>query len=302
MVRAADRAGRPARSSVWLEDRAPRGGGARGGRPSSLDRDRITGAAVRLLDAEGPAGFSMRRLAAELNVTAMSVYWYVDTKDDLLELALDAVYGELEPPDAGEGSVRHPVGDAAGDGDPDGDGGDWRDRLRALAAGYRALLVRHPWVSPLAGTFLNIGPHSMAFSQRVQQVVRDTGLPLRDQTGAIAAVLQFVYGFGTIEGHFVQRCASAGTTQDEYFHQAMTALADQPRFAEDHGSVADLMKARGGDTVEEMRERDFTFALELLVAGVETMVARSGPRPAHGGPGRAGPGRDPGRDGPAAEG
>src|SRR5690242_19185957 len=143
MVRAAERA---ARTSVWLEGKVRRSG--RGGQPSGLDRDRITEVTVRLLDAEGMAKFSMRRLAAELKVTAMSVYWYVDTKDDLLELALDAVFGELELPDAESGE-------------------DWRDQLRSLATGYRALLVRHPWVSPLIGTFLNIGPHSMAFSLRV---------------------------------------------------------------------------------------------------------------------------------------
>ncbi|NGO09492.1 TetR/AcrR family transcriptional regulator [Streptomyces sp. HC44] len=252
MVRAADRAKRPARTSVWLEGRER---AARGGQPSGLDRDRITQVTVRLLDAEGLAKFSMRRLAAELNVTAMSVYWYVDTKDDLLELALDAVFGELELPDPESGE-------------------DWRDQLRALATGYRALLVRHPWVSPLIGNFLNIGPHSMAFSLSVQQVIRTTGLPLHGQMGAIAAVFQFVYGFGTIEGHFVQRCASAGMSQDEYFHQAMSTVRDQPDFAENFENAADLMEARGGDTVEEMRERDFAFALELLVAGIEAMVLR----------------------------
>ncbi|MFD7712861.1 TetR/AcrR family transcriptional regulator [Streptomyces sp. NPDC059785] len=255
MVRAADRDERPARTSVWLEGKAPRGGTGRGGQPSGLDRDRITGATVRLLDAEGLARFSMRRLAAELNVTAMSVYWYVDTKDDLLELALDAVFGELAPP-------------------ADESAKDWHDRLRSLASGYRALLVRHPWVSPLIGSFLNIGPHSMAFSERVRQVIRDTGLPLHGQAGALAAVFQFVYGFGTIEGHFKQRCASAGMTQDEYFHQAMSSIREEERFAERFESAADLMAARGGDTVEEMRERDFDFALETLIAGIETMVAR----------------------------
>ncbi|MFJ3226355.1 TetR/AcrR family transcriptional regulator [Streptomyces sp. NPDC086783] len=256
MVRAADRAGRPARTSVWLDGKAARGRTARGGsQPSGLDRDRITQATVRLLDAEGLARFSMRRLAAELNVTAMSVYWYVDTKDDLLELALDAAFGELDPSDAGPG-------------------GDWRDQLRSLAAGYRSLLVRHPWVSPLIGNFLNIGPHSMAFSHRVQQIVRETGLPPHGRTGALSAVFQFVYGFGTIEGHFVQRCASAGMTQDEYVHQAMGAIRDRPEFAEQFESAADLMEARGGDTVEEMRERDFAFALETLIAGIEAMVAR----------------------------
>lgn len=63
MVRAADRAERPARTSVWLEGKAARGGSARGGgQPSGLDRGRITEVTVRLLDAEGMAKFSMRRL------------------------------------------------------------------------------------------------------------------------------------------------------------------------------------------------------------------------------------------------
>src|SRR3954463_6715260 len=151
MVKAGERS---ARGSVWLEEKARRGGR----QPSGLDRERITEVTVRLLDAEGLAKFSMRRLAAELNVTAMSVYWYVDTKDDLLELALDAAFGELELPD------------------PEADE-DWRGQLRTVAREYRGLLVRHPWISPLAGTFLNIGPHSLAFSRIVHRVVRKTGLP-----------------------------------------------------------------------------------------------------------------------------
>jgi AcrR family transcriptional regulator len=251
MARSAEGA---ARTSVWLEGKVRRG---RGGQPSGLDRGRITGVTVRLLDAEGMAKFSMRRLAAELNVTAMSVYWYVDTKDDLLELALDAGFGELPLPD--------PAADE-----------DWRDQLRALATEYRSLLVRHPWLSPLAGTFLNIGPNSLAFSRVVQQVIRKTGLPASGLTGAISAVFQFVYGFGTIEGHFIARTAAAGMTQDEYFSHAMTAVNQSPSAAEVIQESADLMAARGGDTVEEMRERDFTFALELLVAGIEAMVTRNG--------------------------
>jgi len=274
MVRAADRAKRPARTSVWLEGKAARSGAGRGGgQPSGLDRDRITEVTVRLLDAEGLAKFSMRRLAAELNVTAMSVYWYVDTKDDLLELALDSAFGELELPEAGPESEPSSASASASASAP-ASTEDWRDQLRALAVGYRALLVRHPWVSPLIGTFLNIGPHSMAFSLRVQQLIRSTGLPPHGQTGAMSAVFQFVYGFGTIEGHFVQRCASAGMSQDDYFHQAMSTIREEPRFAANLDAAAELMEARGGDTVEEMRERDFTFALEMLIVGIETMARR----------------------------
>ncbi|MFF3326072.1 TetR/AcrR family transcriptional regulator [Streptomyces sp. NPDC002889] len=254
MVSAADRAKGPARTSVWLEGKADRG--RRSGHPAGLDRDKIIDATVRLLDAEGAAKFSMRRLAAELNVTAMSVYWYVDTKDDLLELALDTVFGTFPLPE--------PSADA-----------DWREQLRELAGGYRTLLVRHPWVSALIGTFLNIGPHAMAFSQSVQQVMRNTGLPPHSQIGGLSAVFQFVYGFGTVEGHFIERCAAAGLSQDAYFRQAMGTISEQPEFRKNFEHASELMEARGGDTVEEMRERDFGFALDLLVAGIEAMVERS---------------------------
>ncbi|CAM5588054.1 MULTISPECIES: TetR/AcrR family transcriptional regulator [Streptomyces] len=248
------RAGRSARDSVWLEGKARRGG--RSGQPSGLDRERITAASVRLLDAEGLAKFSMRRLAAELNVTAMSLYWYVDTKDDLLELALDATYAELRLPD------------------PENADEDWREQLRALASAYRAQLVRHPWLSPLAGRFLNIGPNSLAFSRVIQRVVRRAGLPAHGVTGAISAVFQFVYGFGTIEGHFLTRIADTGLSPDEYFEQAMSMVDEVPGTADVMRESKDLMAARGGDTVAEMLDRDFTFALDLLIAGLEAMVTR----------------------------
>ncbi|MYR42547.1 TetR/AcrR family transcriptional regulator [Streptomyces sp. SID5910] len=249
------KAGQGPKASVWLGERARRGG--RGGRqPSGLDRERITEVTVRLLDAEGLAKFSMRRLAAELNVTAMSVYWYVDTKDELLELALDAVFGEVRMPD------------------PEADE-DWRDQLRMLAGENRALLVRHPWLSQLIGTYLNIGPHSLAFARSVQRVIRRTGLPAHRVTGAIAAVFQFVYGYGTIEGHFLGRAANTGLSPDEYFQHSMSAVNESPDTAGVIQESQDIMAARGGDTVGEMLERDFDFALELLIAGIEAMVERA---------------------------
>lgn len=252
MVSAADRVKNPARTSVWLDSRVPTRS-RKADQPAGLDRERITVASVRLLDAEGLAKFSMRRLAAELNVTAMSLYWYVDTKDDLLELALDAVHAEIAPPRT----------DA-----------DWRDRLRELATSYRTMLVQHPWASALAGNFLNIGPHSMLFSYAIQDIIRATGLPLRHHTGAMAAVFQFVYGFGTIEGHIVQRSAAAGLSQQDFYQEAMGTMSAQPQLEELVAAAQSLMDARGADTVEDMWERDFTFALDLLIAGIEAMSGR----------------------------
>ncbi|MFI8434314.1 TetR/AcrR family transcriptional regulator [Streptomyces sp. NPDC079020] len=252
MVSAADRANNPARTSVWLDQRDT-SRARRADSPAGLDRDKITAATIRLLDAEGLAKFSMRRLAAELDVTAMSLYWYVDTKDDLLELAMDLVYAEIGRPR---------------------EDGDWRDRLRELARSYRELIVRHIWLSPLAGHFLNIGPHSMLFSYAVQDVIRATGLPLKHQSGALSAVFQFVYGFGTIEGHFVERAKGAGLTEDDYYQQALGTIRAQPKLREIVTTSQDLMDARGGETVADMRELDYVFAMDMLIAGIEAMRDR----------------------------
>ncbi|MEU9250843.1 TetR/AcrR family transcriptional regulator [Streptomyces sp. NPDC048270] len=165
----------PVESSVWLTARPAAPARRRSEAPSGLDRERITTATVRLLDSEGLARFSMRRLAGGLGVTAMSLYWYVDTKHDLLELALDRALGEL---------ALSP-----------GPGG-WPGRLRALARAYRGLLADHPWVAPLTAAYPNIGPHARAFDAALQRLLDDTGLADPARTGAHLAVSQFLHGCG----------------------------------------------------------------------------------------------------------
>ncbi|MEU5610318.1 TetR/AcrR family transcriptional regulator [Streptomyces sparsogenes] len=246
-------------TSVWLSERkASKRKGEQ--QPAGLDHVKIVAATVRLLDAEGLARFSMRRLAAELGVTAMSVYWYVETKDQLLELALDAAMGEMSLPPGSLGPVE-------GYEHLEHEELDWRDRLRRIASEYRRLLVVHPWLSPLLGEYMNIGPNAMAFSTAVQRVLRDSGLPPSQVPGALGLVFQFVYGFSTIEGRFAARCRAAGVSQDEFFQQMMGTIEDRPEFDESRA----LMEARGGSTVPEMRERDFTFALDCAIAGIEAL-------------------------------
>ncbi|MFE3068909.1 TetR/AcrR family transcriptional regulator [Streptomyces sp. NPDC059247] len=253
MVKAADRARNPARSSVWLENRAPRTGGG----PAGLDRDRIVGAAVRMLDEEGLAKLSMRRLAAELGVTAMSLYWYVDTKDDIIEFAVDTAYGEIDLAAV----------DAAG---------GWRERLQVLAMEYRRMLVRHPWMSPCAGQYLNIGPRAIDVGSKIQETVGDTGLPLGRQPSAMSAVFQFVYGYGTIESQFERRAAEAGMSQDDFYGESVRAFRDDPSFVEALAPMADILDERASHgSVTAIWDRDFDYALDVLIAGIEVMVERS---------------------------
>ncbi len=190
MVTAADPG--ETRTSVWLAARPAAPARRRSEAPSGLDRDRITAATVRLLDADGLARFSMRRLAAGLGVTAMSLYWYVDTKQDLLELALDRALGELRlPTAAAEGAAQRGAEGAA-----EGGGAGWPGRLQTLARSYRRVLADHPWVAPLTAAYPNIGPHARAFDAALQRLLDATGLVGAARTGAHLAVSQFLHGCG----------------------------------------------------------------------------------------------------------
>lgn len=246
---------RGARVSIWLTGRAQgrrRVPGAVAGEADGLDLGKIVAATVRLLDAEGLGRLSMRRLAAELGVTAMSVYWYVDTKDELLELALDRAYAELDLP--GE------------------DGGDWAAQLRQLAHEHRRILVAHPWVSRLAGEYLNVGPSAMACVAAAQRAMGRAGLPEECLTGGLSLLFPFSYGFGGAGGRWAELCRAAGVTEDECYREFVETLREHPEYVSPPAAVAPVPSVLAGG--QEQRDRDFNFALECVLAGMAAMRDR----------------------------
>ena len=231
--------------SVWLTSKPARkrreSESAAGA--GNLDREKIIATAVRLLDAKGEAQFSMRLLAAELNVTPMSLYWYVSNKDDLLELALDSVIGEIRLPKI---NVRS----------------DWRKDLRALAGAWRHTLVAHPWAIRCYGEYLNIGPQSMGFTQRSQEVMARSSLSKEDQLVALSAVFQYVYGFASTESRWLEYGRKTGSTVDEFVAEVAASVSGIP------GAQGGLLERRSTQTMKELRDRDFDRALDWLIAGM----------------------------------
>lgn len=133
----ADRETRP--TTVWSRPER----GARGPAPER-SRTQITAAALALADAEGLAAVSMRALAQRLGTGPASLYRYVGSRDELLDLMADAVAGELDLSGA--------------------TGGDWLDALVGLALQSRDAHVRHPWLADLndrRGEVL--GPHAIDY-------------------------------------------------------------------------------------------------------------------------------------------
>ncbi len=113
--------------------------------PSPLSRERIVRAAIAIADADDLAAVSVRKVAAALDAGPMRLYGYLSSKEELLELMVDAVYGELLP--AGPG------------------GGEWRDALRALAWRMRQAARAHGWFAALLGGRLHLGPNALAHQE-----------------------------------------------------------------------------------------------------------------------------------------
>jgi AcrR family transcriptional regulator len=109
--------------------------------PEPLSRDRIVGAALALADAEGLVSVSLRKVGASLGAGPMRLYGYMSTKEELLELMVDAVYGQM----AAEGPLQ----------------GGWREVLREMAHRTRRAAQAHPWFIGLLGGRPHLGPNAL---------------------------------------------------------------------------------------------------------------------------------------------
>ncbi|MDJ1131560.1 TetR/AcrR family transcriptional regulator [Streptomyces iconiensis] len=170
--------------AVWLRagDRRP------ASRAPALTRERIVTATVALLDgqgAQGVQGLSMRKLAESLDVHATSLYWHVSHRDDLLDLALDAVFAEVTLPE--------PNPDTR-DADNSRTAGAWREDVGLFMDELRTALLRHPWSAPLASSRPLLGPQALARSEFVYAALVAGGFEGDDLTAAAAAVSNYVIG------------------------------------------------------------------------------------------------------------
>jgi AcrR family transcriptional regulator len=143
-------------------------------RREPISRDAIVTAAVQLLDREGLAALSMRRLADELGTGAASLYWHVGSKDGLLDLVLDRVIGESNVPDP----------------DPE----HWQEQVKQVARDQRAASLRHPWVVRVSIGRIPMGPNALRYSERLLAILRAGGLP------PLLAVQGYLLLIATING------------------------------------------------------------------------------------------------------
>jgi AcrR family transcriptional regulator len=236
----------PIATSVWV--RPPR---SRRGQPT-LSREQIVGAAIELLDAEGLDGLSMRRLGARLGAGATSVYWYVTNKDELLELAVDEIMGEVEVPEPGE------VG--------------WRAAASGFAQGFRAMILRHTWISGLFGIRPAIGPNAMRVSDQAIKVLTAAGFSGRDLAHASALLMSHAIGSAATDSALQTATSRAGKSANELVEEMEPYVH---RVAADYPNYFAWWQRNKSLDWEKQQEDGFGFGLERLLDGLQTWLDRA---------------------------
>ncbi|XMN11115.1 TetR/AcrR family transcriptional regulator [Streptomyces griseobrunneus] len=215
-------------------------------RSPALNRATIVREAIAMLDEDGIEALSMRKLGARLNAGATSMYRHVATKDELMELAVDEVLGEVVVPEDG---ARN-----------------WRDAVNACAESFRATALRHPWVCTELGQagLAYLGPNLASMIEHLRNLLTHTGFA--DPHTAVDALFSYSIGMTTTESAWLTTVARSGQTEAELLARLLQPpLAEHGHDPDDHNATADL------DPVT-IRDLKFINGLDIVLDGLATRL------------------------------
>ena len=199
-----------------------------------LTRDRVVRAAIELADRSGLSTLTMRRLGAELDVQAMSLYKHVANKDQLLDEIVEEIFGGIEV-----------AGLEAG----------WQEAMRRRARATRLALRAHPWAIGLLESRGATGAASTGYVDAVLGCLRSAGFSVEDAAHAFWTLDSFVYGHVLQEARTTSP-AAAGKAE-EPGSPADVDISAYPHLAE----VAARASEFSVDT-------EFEYGLELILGAL----------------------------------
>jgi AcrR family transcriptional regulator len=227
---------------LWDMEEPP----TRGPKPK-LTLDDIVTTAIDIADADGLEAVSMRRLATELGVGAMSLYRYIPGKAELLDLMLDGVL----------------------DMDPDSSdcGDDWRGFLADMGREMWALYTRHPWLPQVDQTRPVLGPRALAALEFALRQLTALPLPDAQKIQAISAIETLAGAAARLHNNAIAAERLSGRTTDEFW-RAQEPVLSKAMASGRFPVLADLDE----DTFVGGGAELFEFALERLLDGLEVLV------------------------------
>ena len=215
-----------------------------------LSRQRVLRAAINIADQSGIEALTMRRLAEELDAEAMSLYYYLASKEDLLDGIADAVVAEINDD---VGAIDVPAA-----------GANWKTAVRRRILSARTVLLRHRWAPRVLETRTNTSPAVLLYYDGLLRLMRDGGFSYDLIHHALHALGSRALGF-TQEPFD----PSAGTS-DEETAAALESMADQiPHL------VAMYMEVAHDDPDSTLGwcddQTEFEFGLDLILDGLDKM-------------------------------
>ncbi len=210
-------------------------------RPPPLSRPRIVRAALQLVDEKGLAALTMRALATELEVSPMALYNHVRDKDELVDLMVDLMLGEVDcsPTE-----------------------GDWLTRLRAVVYSYHQALAAHHQLARVYSARVRIGPHGLLLIERTVALLLEGGLSPAEAANAFFALYIYTAGFHQM-GHIAP--LRDATSQDGTGYYSALPPGQVP-------SIQAVSAYLSG----VHRPGRFEYGLDILLAGLQAKRTPAG--------------------------
>ena len=209
-----------------------------------LSRERVLRAAIALADARGAEALTMRKLAKELGVEAMSLYNHVANKTDLLDGMVDIVFGEIDAPAAGE---------------------DWKAELRKRAASTRKALNRHRWaIGEMEGRTTH-GPNNLHIHNAVLGCLRAAGFSIEMTVHAMSVQDAYIYGFT------LQQSDMSWDTPEDFAAAAQQQMVDYAQALADYPHLVEVV---GGYVAKAGYDynSEFLFGLDVILDRLEQLL------------------------------
>jgi AcrR family transcriptional regulator len=207
-----------------------------------LNRERVLRAALALADSRGVESLTMRELARELGVQAMSLYNHVANKDDVLDGMVDLILEEVELP---------------------ADEPDWKQAMRRRAVSAHSVFASHPWASALVDSRESSGPARLRYFDWVVGTLRRAGFSLAQTAQAFSLLDSYIYGFGRQQLNM----SADGDVDPEQMAQAFMAAIPADEYPYLTELVVEHALKHGYDADE-----DFEFGLQLILGGLERVL------------------------------
>jgi len=207
-----------------------------------LSRQRVLEAAITLADEGGIDSLTMRKLAQELGVEAMTLYYYVANKDEILGGIVDRIMSEIELPASGA---------------------DWKPAIRRTAISAYEVLLRHPWAASLVLSGPSLSPARMRYMNSILGSLREGGFTAEMTDHAYHALDSHIMGFTLWEVGISAGLTNLGDQVARFLEEL--DVEQYPHMAE---HAQHHLKERAPDD-----EGEFVFGLDLILDGLERIRA-----------------------------